>query len=189
MSLIASNYPLKENNLYETEAWATQAALRHVPVAGRKIWEPAAGNHKIADELRAAGAFVMTSDIVIYDREHDRIFDFLSDGPIGDHPQDLFTNPPYGKQNRLAVKFAERALARCSGTVALLLTAKFDSGSTRAHLIGDNPRFRGKIVLVDRIQWFPGKTGGTEDHAWYIWGPETPFPPAPVIRYEGRAPA
>ena len=55
--------------------------------------------------------------------------------------------------------------------IVLLLTAKFDFGKTRADLFRDNPRFTAKIALVDRIQWFPGDSSGTEDHAWYVWGP------------------
>jgi hypothetical protein len=70
------------------------------------------------------------------------------------------------------VSFARLALERCRGWVALLLTAKFDFGSTRADLFADNPRFAFKIALVDRIQWFPGgEHEGTEDHAWYVWEP------------------
>ena len=51
-------------------------------------------------------------------------FDFLSGGGIpGDDDDDdaIITNPPYGRGNRDAVRFAERALERCPGLVALLL--------------------------------------------------------------------
>jgi hypothetical protein len=58
---------------------------------------------------------------------------------------------------------------RCDGMVAMLLTAKFDFGKTRADLFADNSRFAAKIALVDRIQWFAGNNQGTEDHAWYVW--------------------
>lgn len=173
MTVVASNYARKENDLYQTEPWATEALLRNFPFGPRWIvWEPAAGNHLMADVIRETGAKVLTSDIVIYDREHDTLFDFL----WGDHatrePYDaLITNPPYGKGNRQAMRFAELALHHCRGPVALLLTAKFDFGKTRAHLFRDNRRFTAKIALLDRIQWFPGATTGTEDHAWYVWGP------------------
>lgn len=72
---------------------------------------------------------------------------------------------------RDAAGFARTALGLCSGFIALLLTAKFDSGKTRTDLFADNPRFAAKIVLLDRIQWFAGDHGGTEDHAWYCWNP------------------
>lgn len=187
MTVVASNYARKENDLYSTEPWATEALLRHFPVAGLDVWEPAAGNHLMADVLREHGAArVWTSDIATYDREHDQRFDFLG-GPLGPHYFDaIITNPPYGKGNREAVRFAELALLRCDGLVALLLTAKFDFGKTRLHLTRDNPRFAAKIALVDRIQWFPGATTGTEDHCWLVWRPANEPPSPPVLLYEGK---
>ncbi|PQZ29780.1 hypothetical protein CQZ93_06120 [Ochrobactrum vermis] len=185
MTVVASNYARKENDLYQTEPWATEALIRHFPVQGLNVLEPAAGNHLIADVLKEYGATVLTSDIVTYDREHDYLFDFLSDSEAYEVHNAIITNPPYGKSNRDAVKFARLALERCNGLVALLLTAKFDFGKTRADLFRDNPRFWTKIALVDRIQWFPGDTLGTEDHAWYVWGPKGGVY-SPRILWEGR---
>lgn len=174
MTVTASNYARAANDLYQTEPWVTEVLVRHFPVADLVVWEPAAGNHMMADVLRNAGAVVLTSDIVRYDREHSRIFDFL----VPPTPQDplqiasaIITNPPYGKGNRDAVRFAELALERCGGMVALLLTAKFDFGKTRRHLFQDNRRFMAKIALLDRISWAGNGETGTEDHAWYVWGP------------------
>lgn len=187
MTVVASNYARVENDLYQTEPWATEALLRNFPLVGRSVWEPAAGNHLMADVLREHGALVKTSDIETYDRSHDAIYDFLIDRPhIEPSMQAIVTNPPFGKGNRDAVKFAQLALERCSGLVALLLTAKFDFGKTRRHLFADNPRFIAKINLVDRIQWFEGATTGTEDHAWYVWGEQPATPSKPVILYEGK---
>lgn len=156
-------------------------------IGGQTVWEPAAGNHLMADVLREGGAAVITSDIATYDRRHDATVDFLAERFTYKNPKHdaIVTNPPYGKGNREAVLFAELALCRCSGIVALLLTAKFDFGKTRRHLFADNPRFLAKINLVDRIQWFPGETTGTEDHAWYVWGSKREAV-APFIFYEGR---
>ena len=186
MTVVASNYARKENDLYQTEPWATEALLRHFPVKGLHVWEPAAGNHLMADVLREAGAEVSTSDKVAYDRPHDCMFNFFNiDGYPWHNTDAIITNPPYGKGNRDAVRFAELALERCSGLVALLLTAKFDFGKTRRHLFRDNPRFAAKIALIDRIQWFPGATSGTEDHAWYIWTEDTGYEPR--MFWEGRS--
>lgn len=172
MTVVASNYARKENDLYQTEPWATEALLRHFPVgAGWVVWEPAAGNHLMADVIRETGANVVTSDIATYDRQHDHIIDFLDPKVTAQAYNAIYTNPPYGKGNRDAVKFARLALDRCKGFVALLLTAKFDFGKTRIDLFGDNPRYIAKIALLDRIQWFPGDSSGTEDHAWYVWAP------------------
>ncbi|QYM72897.1 hypothetical protein K1X45_15930 [Pseudochrobactrum sp. Wa41.01b-1] len=187
MTVVASNYARAENDLYQTEPWATEALLRNFPLqAGSVVWEPAAGNHLMADVLREHSVAVYTSDIVTYDREHDILFDFLNGECPPSDVSAIITNPPYGKGNRAAVKFAENALHRCAGTVALLLTAKFDFGKTRRHLFADNPRFLAKINLVDRIQWFEGATTGTEDHAWYVWGAKPDSPTKPIILYEGK---
>ena len=186
MTVVRSGYDIPKNQLYETEAWATEALLRQMPdISGLSILEPAAGNHKIADVLRKRGAKVWTADIMTYARNHDLIQDFLSaTGHINDA---IITNPPYGAGNRTAVKFVEKALELCPGYVAMLLTAKFDFGKTRLHLTRDNPRFMKKIALVDRIQWFPGDTSGTEDHAWYVWGPVGRWREPAVLAYEGKA--
>ena len=187
MTVVASNYARAENDLYQTEPWATEALLRNFPVKGLFTWEPAAGNHMMADVLHKHGATVFTSDIAIYDKPHDETLDFLDKSFMPTIGVDaLITNPPYGKGNRDAVKFAELALERCAGMVALLLTAKFDFGKTRRHLFADNPRFIAKINLVDRIQWFEGATTGTEDHAWYVWGARPDNPAKPIILYEGK---
>lgn len=188
MTVVASNYARKENDLYQTEPWATEALLRHFPVSGMRVWEPAAGNHLMADVLRENGAYVRTSDIATYDREHNEIVDFLTFEASAALwcPDAIITNPPYGKGNRDAVKFAERSLLFCPDIVALLLTAKFDFGKTRSHLFRDNPRFLAKIALVDRIQWFPGDNSGTEDHCWLIWGPASGAPYTPRLIWEGR---
>lgn len=187
MTVVASKYARIENDLYQTEPWATQALIRHFPVAGMRLWEPAAGNHLIADVLKEAGAAVHTSDIATYERPQDQWLDFLNDLPVAFGGDGIITNPPYGVQNRTAVKFAEKALERCSGLVALLLTAKFDSGSSRTHLLRDNPRFAAKIVLVDRISLLLNGEGGTEDHAWYVWTETPRLPRAPILLYAGRA--
>lgn len=187
MTVTASRFERKHLDLYETEKWATEALLRHFPVAGMTVWEPSAGNHLMADVLREAGATVITSDIATYDRRHDATVDFLEKRFAYKNPKHdaIITNPPYGKGNRDAVQYTRLALERCSGIVALLLTAKFDFGKTRQDLFANNPRFAAKIALVDRIQWFSGETSGTEDHAWYVWGSQMSIP---RMLYEGKKP-
>lgn len=181
MTVVKSNYELTHNELYETEYWCTQKLIKHFPVEGLTVHEPCAGNHKIADVLMLAGAAVITSDIEQYNRPHMFLHDYLNALPI--QTDCVITNPPYGAQNRLAAKFARLALERCSGLVAMLLTAKFDSGSTRHDLFRNSKRFAAKIVLTDRVKWF-GDGGGTDDHAWFVW--TAPHDRRPVLIYEGR---
>ncbi len=189
MTVVASSYAREKNDLYQTEPFATLALLRHFPLkAGDIAWEAAAGNHLMADVMRETGAMVITSDIAVYDRHHDMTYDFLQE-PVHNvaWATHLYTNPPYGKGNRDAVRFARLALERCSGWVALLLTAKFDFGKTRADLFGNNPRFHAKIALTDRIQWFPGDSTGTEDHCWMVWRPADAPYENPIIIYAGNS--
>lgn len=37
MTVVASNYARKENDLYQTEPWATEALIRRFPVSGLKF--------------------------------------------------------------------------------------------------------------------------------------------------------
>ncbi len=178
MTVVDSGYKRQPNDLYQTEEWATRALLKHINIVNANVWEPSAGNHKIADVINKESMYRhFTSDIETYDRKHSFHFDFFADTESVIRLWDretwtkcdwIITNPPYGEGNRLAVKYAELALERADN-VALLLTAKFDFDKTRQHLFKDNPRFSKKIALLDRIQWFPGATTGTEDHAWYVW--------------------
>jgi len=194
MTVTSSNFELRENDLYETEPWAVDAVIRslvqlHLWQEGSVIWEPSAGNHAMVRSFKGAGAgTVITSDICEYTRPHTALFDFLSDTQPSFVPAsyNIITNPPYGRQNRLAVKYARRALHLCSGFVALLLTAKFDFGNTRTDLFANNPRFRAKVTLLDRISWAGNGETGTEDHAWYIWGPTGAPNAPPTILYESK---
>jgi len=188
MTVVASGYDLKENELYQTEPWVGYKALKHLPsVAGLKVWECAAGGHKLADVCMLRGARVYTSDIAEYGRKHSAIGDFLKDGAhmISDADM-IFTNPPYGPQNKTAAKFVRRALQVCDGWIMMVLTAKFDSGSSRYDLFGDNRRWHCKIVLTDRISWEGNGKSGTEDHALYLWRPKDAPVEPPKLIYEGR---
>lgn len=188
MTVTASNFERRANELYETEEWATEALLRVLPVAGMTVWEPAAGNHKIARVLARHGASVITSDIATYEHRHDATVDFLEKrfAYKNSRHDAIITNPPYGKGNREAVKFCELALERCDGFVAMLLTAKFDFGKTRRHLFRDCNRFMAKVALLDRISWAGNGETGTEDHAWFIWGPDAYVTKA--MAWEHKAP-
>lgn len=174
MTVVKSAYALSANNLYQTPHWATQRLIDIFPVAGLRVLDPCAGNHYMSDMLTINGADVTTADIETYTRRHDLApFDFVEDGhALAGCFDAIIMNPPYGTQNRLASQFVRLALARCSGMVAALLTAKWDFGKTRFDLTRDNPRFMAKINLCDRCLWFdgPGSTEGTEDHAWFVWG-------------------
>lgn len=191
MTITKSNYARKDNEFYETEPWVVEALLRCIPPVMTKIvWEPAAGNHAIANVLKTRGHKVTTSDIATYDVQHDFCCDFFElEEKV--HYQAIITNPPYGKGNRLAARFAEHALNICDGWIALLLTAKFDFAKTRQNLFKNNRRFYGKIALLDRISWTGDGRTGTEDHAWYVWSPSSNMlgldrPACPILLYQSK---
>jgi hypothetical protein len=48
----------------------------------------------------------------------------------------------------------------------MLLRVDFDSGKTRTPPFRDCPAFAEKVVLLDRIMWFPGTVGPSMNHAW-----------------------
>lgn len=187
-----SKFKRRKNDLYETERYGTRAFTQHFPVKGMRIWECAAGNHMMADALREEGAaLVFTSDIKVYNRQHHRVIDFTRDIDLSFMQQKkidaIITNPPYGFQNRLAAVFLQLALDRCDGLVAMLLDVGFDSGKTRQHLLGKNPRFAAKIVLMDRLRWFEdSRTDGTSDHAWFVFFPKGKKHNGPRLLYSQR---
>lgn len=200
MTVVASGYDRRANDLYETEAWATAALIRALQklgvwADGLCIWEPAAGAHMMVDELKRNGARVLASDIQTYGRRHDFILDVLAydgafpspNGEVWPAPEAVITNPPYGKGNRDAVRFTENILRHNPDcVVAMLLTAKFDFGKTRKHLFADNDRFMAKVALLDRISWEGNGKTGTEDHCFLIWGPENSAPYEPRLMYEQK---
>jgi len=60
-----TEYARAERDLYPTPAWVIAALAEHVDLRGLTAWEPACGDGRMAEALRAAGcARVYTSDIV-----------------------------------------------------------------------------------------------------------------------------
>ena len=183
MTTTQSGYDLVPNELYETQFSASMALFRHLDITGMWIWEPSAGNHKIAHAAYIAGAkIVYTSDIAQYDHSHNcNHLDFFTVNRAPSFCNGIITNPPYGVRNNTATKYARHALNICDEYVVLLLTVKFDSGKTRTDLFRDNPRFMMKITLLDRLIFF-GDEPGTEDHAWFVWRPKyAPIEPSKII--------
>jgi hypothetical protein len=170
MAQRVSGYDRVPDDRYETPGHITATIVPYLCNRALRIWEPAhSPADKLGDALRAAGFHVTsTAD------------DFLQcrDPPDIDA---LCTNPPYGRQGRLAEAFIRHALALKVPHIALLLPVDFDSGITRTALFGACPMFAGKIVLRRRIKWFPGDSGPSTNHAWFLWDRE--HRGLPVLRY------
>jgi len=166
------SYERIERDLYPTPSWVTEALIPHLPpIAGKLIWEPAAGHGDIVKVLRAAGARVIASDIEQRDFPLHRIRDFTAPLPAdGVWPDGIMTNPPFGFRNKLAVKFIELALERVNDFAAFLLPSDFDCAVSRRHLFADCPQFATKVVLTRRIVWFEGPNAAPkENHCWMVW--------------------
>lgn len=169
MTTGASQYERIQGEKYFTPAWPTQALLS-VESFG-KVWDPAGGDGGIVRAL-PTNMISLATDI---DPDAADVFeqDFFdcadSDG------WDIVTNPPYGKQSRLAVRFIEHALDLTrpyGGKVAMLLKVGFDSADGRRHLFADHPAFAVEYRLTKRIRWtnFAQKDNGpTENHSWLVW--------------------
>jgi len=166
MSQRVSGYERKPNEAYHTPHWVTRTLLPYIPEGVRVIWEPAAGTGQIAEVLREAGYRVITTDL-------ER--DFLDCIPL--KCDAIITNPPYN----LAVPFILRALTLVP-FVVMLLRVDFDSAKTRAPLFDDR-RFAGKIILRKRIKWFPGDSGPSDNHAWFVWDTRHVGPPNIAYAY------
>jgi hypothetical protein len=158
MSQRHSEYPRRPNDDYATPPWVAQAIVPYLRQPARHLWDPASGAGQLVQALSAEGLQVVgTAD------------DFLAKTDLPDDRIDcIVTNPPYGIGGRLACQFIAHAIELVP-LVAMLLRADFDSAKTRTHLFRDCPVFSRKVMLLDRIRWFPGNVGPSTTHAWFIW--------------------
>jgi hypothetical protein len=184
MSQRDSGYARKERDLYETPEWVTNALIPHIANWVSSVWEPAAGNRRMANVLADWVADVNLYASDIEPAEDVWAGDFLSyRAPpiVGGLTTAIITNPPYD----LALEFCEHALRLMEptgGFVAMLLRTDFDHAKSRTHLFRDCPAFAKKLVLMKRIVWFVEDNGKPKaspsfNHAWYIWNWRHEGPP------------
>jgi len=176
MSQRPSGYRRQPDEAYETPPWVIAALLSQLPTPIRCAWDPCDRHSgRLVAALRAQGVDTIgTAE------------DFLTitAAPVG--VSDLITNPPYGeaKRGELAVRFIEHALELLVPRIAMLLRNDFDSAFSRQHIFRHCPDFAGKIVLLNRIKWFEGTSGPSDNHAWFTWNRANLGPP--TIRYAAR---
>jgi len=176
MSQRLSGYPRRPNETYETPEWVARVIAGYLRGRSQYLWDPANGPcSKLAKALRVEGFHVTATcdDLLLKDS--------LPDARI----EAIVTNPPFGCGGRLACAFIERAL-QLVPIVAILARIDFDSGKTRTHLFRDCKQFAHKIVLLDRVVWFPreGAAAPSENHCWLIWNRRHRGPP--TIGYASR---
>jgi hypothetical protein len=180
MSQRPSGYARRPDEDYATPEWPVLLLapfLRGWSVTA--VWDPAAGSGKMAATLNAAGfaATATTSDF------------FAFGAPPEPETGAIVTNPPYGSDRRgaLASAFIAHAIRLDVRLVCMLLRVDFDSAKTRAPLFRDCGFWSGKIVLLDRIRWFEGESGPSDNHAWFVW--DKAHKGAPWIRYAAKSAA
>jgi len=178
MSQRLSGYRRQPDEAYETPQWVVAALLSQMHAPIRRAWDPCdRDSGRLVATLRAQGIdTVGTAE------------DFLTLTTVPPAVSDIITNPPYGeaKRGELAVRFIEHALTLVP-RVAMLLRNDFDSAFGRQHLFRWCPQFAGKVVLLNRIKWFEGPSGPSDNHAWFLWSRVHLGPP--VIRYAARVEA
>jgi hypothetical protein len=178
MSQRPSGYQRQPDEAYETPAWAVAALLTQLNTPIRCAWDPCDRHSgRLVAALRAQGVDAIgTAE------------DFFTVKTSPPEVSDIICNPPYGESKRgeLAVRFIEHAL-KLVPRIAMLLRNDFDSAFSRQHLFRWCPEFAGKVVLLNRIKWFEGPSGPSDNHAWFIWNRHQLGPP--VICYAARVEA
>lgn len=171
MTVSNSSYQRLSGEKYFTPAWVTAALLS--AEAFQAIWDPAGGDGGILLGLPPDLKAKSWATDIDPDAPSIAPLDFFdANDAMG---ADIVTNPPYGIQSRLAVRFIEHALELTElhgGKVAMLLKVGFDSADGRRHLFDAHPAFAVEYRLTKRIRWtnFDQKENGpTENHSWFVW--------------------
>jgi len=163
--------PLSErgDDLYETPAVAVEALLRHVELPQR-LWEPACGNGRIVDVLRAHGHEVIGSDLIDYGRpDFFSRRDFLMERKAPDGCEAIVTNPPY----KLVEQFVQHAL-ELSPLVVMLLRLAFYESDRRTHILENCGLkrilvFRKRLPMMHRAGWEGHKANSGMAFCWMLW--------------------
>lgn len=156
----------ERDDFYPTPPVAVHALLGVETFEG-SIWEPACGNGAISTILEAAGHHVISTDLIERGYGISGV-DFLLD--YRTVAENIVTNPPF----KLAAQFAEHAIARSTGKVALLCRLAWLEGKARRKLFESTPLAR-VWVFSERIPlWrhgvpIPGAAGGMIAFCWLVW--------------------
>lgn len=178
MSQKSSGFERMSSDQYMTPEWPVLSLLSVEPIFGQ-VWEPACGEGMISNTVARSSPYVRVVGSDLYPQGSEPPVDFLahlpSDHPIDKGPLTIITNPPYGKQGRLALAFVNHAIELTkitNGKVIMLLPVDWDSAKGRAHLFGNFKGHVRKIILTERIRWTnlpQSKSGPSQNHAWFIW--------------------
>lgn len=136
------------------------------------VWEPAAGDRRLADAIRATGRDVLATDL--YPRGSDIArLDFLHDAPpLEAHGRIVCTNPPYSRQDdfrRRGLQLLDRGLA---SAVVLLFRNDALTADCRVEALN---RASAEWACSWRPVWVEGSKGnGRWSNSWLLWRPDLP---------------
>ena len=174
MTVRGANYPRRKLDDYPTPPEVLDTLFGNVMFDG-PIYDPACGKLKRVIQAAERHGLPAGGDDIIYGH------DFFDCDYVGHH--DIVTNPPFGdRRGLMTLRFIEHALhvtAPERRRIAMLLPIDFDSGKTRRHVF-EHSAFTLKLVLLDRIKWFDGRSGST-NHCWCVWDWRNRKPP--TIKY------
>jgi hypothetical protein len=167
MAQRVSGYERVADDRYETPNAVTMTIVPYLQTRTLHIWEPATAPSDAMDRtLRRAGFKVMSTS-----------GNFLSyRAAPADDITCVVTNPPYGSRGKTACYFVEHGL-ELAQHVVMLLPIDFVSAKSRAALFRDCPAFAHKVVLLGRVEWFPGRSSPPTNHAWFCWDRKHHSPP------------
>lgn len=172
-SIVGVSAGRPDDDFYPTPPAATRALLRVERFEGT-IWEPACGDGAISRVLEKAGHKVVSTDLIERGYGQGGV-DFLLDYQTS--AAHVVTNPPF----RLADAFAQHALARTRGKVALLCKLNFLEGKKRKPLFESTP-LRTVYVFSDRLTMHRNgeetNRKGMIAFAWFVWEQGYAGPPA-----------
>lgn len=152
-----------ENDFYPTPEIGTLGLLKVESFNG-SIWEPACGDGAISKVLEAHDYKVVSTDLE--PRNYGIQADFFSfKEPLAPN---VITNPPY----KLALEFAEHALALGCETVSLLCKLAFLEGRKRGAWFPTTP-LKNVHVFSERLTMTRNgeeqRSTGMIAFAWYVW--------------------
>jgi hypothetical protein len=174
------------------EAWDTidprlvPVLIQTVPsLLRRSIWEPAAGDGHMVEQLRSAGCIVAaTTDIAPREATID-VQDFFAVPMLPGHVDAIVTNPPWGDHLAPFVRHAVEIAEPAGAFVAMLVPLPWIAGASVKDLTGhvgfDSlivPRFRARWMTEEeeaalgekrRAKGKQTTTSPKMNHVWAVW--------------------
>lgn len=159
---------VRGNDCYETPECAVHALLAAEPLP-HVLWEPACGRGAIVNVLRAAGHFVIATDLNDYGCPGSiSAVDFLMERQAPPGVEAIISNPPY----KNADEFVRKALD-LSPIVVMLLRLAFLEGARRSDILeGPLERvlvFKERLPRMHRDGWTGPQASSNTAFAWFVW--------------------